>query len=62
LELIYFKILEQFSHLSFKICEFSFSNQILLGLFDVLYVISGLYLSCLNYLTYFCFNVKLILL
>jgi len=38
LELIYFKIFDQFSSPSFEIREFSSFNQILLGLFDVLYV------------------------
>jgi len=38
LELVYFEILDQFSPSYFKIHEFSHFNQILLGLFDVLYV------------------------
>jgi len=37
LELVYFEILDQFSSLSLEIREFSVFNQILLGLFDVLY-------------------------
>jgi len=35
LELVNFKILDQFSHSSLKIREFSHFNQIWLGLFDV---------------------------
>jgi len=35
LELVYFKILDEFSLSIFKIREFSSFNQILLGLFDV---------------------------
>jgi len=38
LEFVNFKILDQFSHLSFEIREFSHFNHILLYLFDVLYV------------------------
>jgi len=38
LELVHFKILDQFSLSSFKIRVFSHFNQILLGLFDVSYV------------------------
>jgi len=37
LELVHFKTLDQFSPSSFEIREFSPFNQILLGLFDVLY-------------------------
>jgi len=37
LELIDFKILNQFSLSYFKICGFNSFNQILLGLFNVLY-------------------------
>ena len=37
LKLVHFKILDQFSHSSFEICEFNSFNQILLGLFDVSY-------------------------
>jgi len=35
LKLVYFKILDQFSPSSFKICESSSFNQILLNLFDI---------------------------
>jgi len=35
LKLVYFKILDQFSHLFFEIREFSNFNQILLSLFDI---------------------------
>jgi len=37
LKLVYFKILDQFSLSSFEIREFSYFNQILIGLFNVLY-------------------------
>ena len=37
MELVHFKTLDQFSPSSFEIREFSPFNQILLGLFDVLY-------------------------
>jgi len=40
LKLVYFETLDQFSFSFFEICEFSSFNQILLGLFDVLYVFS----------------------
>ena len=36
--IIHFETLNQFNFLSFEICEFSSFNQILLCLFDVLYV------------------------
>ena len=39
MELVHFETLDQFSSSSFKICEFSPFNLILLGLFDVLYVL-----------------------
>ena len=35
LKLVHFKILDQFSHLSFEIREFNSFNQILLTLFDI---------------------------
>jgi len=35
LELVYFKILDQFNYSSIKICEFNLFNQILLSLFDI---------------------------
>jgi len=35
LELVYFETLDQFSHSSFKIHEFSHFNQILLSLFNI---------------------------
>jgi len=35
LKLVHFKILNQFSSSSFKICEFNHFNQILLSLFDI---------------------------
>jgi len=38
LELVYFKIVDQFSPSSLEIREFSHFNQILLDLFDVSYV------------------------
>jgi len=37
LNLVYFETLDQFSHSSFEIREFSPFNQILLDLFDVSY-------------------------
>jgi len=40
LELVNFKTLNQFSHSSFEIYEFSSFNQILLGLFDVSYALN----------------------
>jgi len=38
LKLVYFKILNQFSHLYFEIRVFNLFNQILLSLFNILYV------------------------
>ena len=37
MELVYLETLNQFSHSSFEIHEFSYFNHILLGLFDVSY-------------------------
>ena len=39
MELVHFKTFDQFSSSSFEISGFSLFNQILLGLFDVSYVV-----------------------
>ena len=60
LAVVHFETLDQFSHSSFEIRGCSPFSQIYFVKFIWYFVrISELYWSCLYYLTYFCFNIKL---